>query len=205
MLFNPAYYGKFFLTPKEGPSKLNAIGESSFFFGILGMGLYVIMGLCSLPSVGSHMTSKQWQLVYGPVAWIALAFGTIHVLIMGVKGWDDQEGWPGGMPPITLTAVLIPLAVMWLKLMQVALVFLHQSMGLDKRYQYLHPAFDYRQEDGIAIVHEEEEETRLAITQRNFGPPLIQEEEQRNTSIRSLTHHASGSGSDLPPQEDMWM
>jgi len=184
---------------------MNAIGESSFFFGILGMGLYVIMGLCSLPSVGNEMTNKQWQLVYGWVAWIALAFGTIHVLIMGVNGWDDQETWPGGMPPITLTAILIPMAVMWLKLLQVALVCVHRSMGLDKRYQNLHPAFDYGQEDGMVIVHEEEEEQALALTQRNFGPPAAQEEEPRNSSIRSLTHHASGSGSELPLQEDIWM
>jgi hypothetical protein len=86
LLFSPAYYSKFFLTPKENASKLNSIGENSIFFGILGTGLYIIMGLCSLPSVGYQMTSKQWQLIYGPIAWIALAFGTIHVMIMGVKG-----------------------------------------------------------------------------------------------------------------------
>ena len=120
LLFNPAYYGKFFVNPKETPSKMNAIGEASFFFAVLGTGLYAIMGLCSIPSIGSQMTNKQWQLTYGPIAWIALAFGTIHVMIMGVKGWDDQEKWPGGMPPITMTSVLIPLLVMWLKLCAMA-------------------------------------------------------------------------------------
>jgi hypothetical protein len=51
------------------------------------------------------------QFVYGPLAWTALLFGTIHVLIMGVKGWDDQEKWPGNLPPITLTSTLIPMLV----------------------------------------------------------------------------------------------
>merc|ERR1711982_155265 len=96
----------------------NAIGESSFLFAILGTGLYVIMGLCSMPSIGAGMTNKQWKLVYGPIAWIALAFGTIHVLIMGVKGWPTTHKWPGGLPPITMTSVLVPLFVMALKLLQ---------------------------------------------------------------------------------------
>jgi hypothetical protein len=67
------------------------------------------------------MTSKQWQLVYGPVAWAALAFGTIHVLIMGVPGWSEQSGWSGNLPPITLTATVFPLFVMGLKCVQVTL------------------------------------------------------------------------------------
>lgn len=117
ILFNPGYYSKFFLT-KDGASKMNSIGENSFLFATLSTGLYLILGICSLPSVGTEMTSKQWQLVYGPLAWIALAFGTIHVLIMGVKGWNDQEGWPGNLPPITLTSTMVPLAVLFLKLLQ---------------------------------------------------------------------------------------
>jgi uncharacterized SAM-binding protein YcdF (DUF218 family) len=67
------------------------------------------------------MTSKQWQIVYGPIAWVALAFGTTHVLIMGVPGWSEQSGWPGNLPPITLTSTVFPLFVMGLKCVQVAL------------------------------------------------------------------------------------
>lgn len=118
LIFNEKYYGKFFIDPTAASSKLNSIGESSMMFSILGAGLYFILGVCSLPSVGSYMTSAQWQFVYGPVAWIALAFGTIHVLIMGVKGWTTAEKWPGGMPPITMTSTLLPLLVLGLKLVQ---------------------------------------------------------------------------------------
>jgi hypothetical protein len=147
LMFNQKYYGKFFIDPKASSSKLNAIGESSFFFGILGAGFYFILGVCSLPSVGAQMTSRSWQVsessvlnqtkapppsfqqslllsdhslssffetfqfAYGPLVWTALLFGTTHVLIMGVKGWDDQEKWPGNLPPITLTSALIPMLV----------------------------------------------------------------------------------------------
>lgn len=116
LIFNEKYYGKFFIDPSAGTSKLNSVGETSFLFAILGTGLYTVMGISSLPSVGSQMTHKQWQLIYGPVAWSALLFGTVHVLIMGVKGWDDQDTWPGNMPPITMTSVLLPLLALFLKL-----------------------------------------------------------------------------------------
>ena len=62
LIFNQKYYGKFFIDPDANSSKLNKIGEFSFFFGIIGAGLYFILGICSLPSVGSQMTSKSWQV-----------------------------------------------------------------------------------------------------------------------------------------------
>ena len=65
------------------------------------------------------MTNRKWQLVYGPIAWIALAFGTIHVLITGTPGWNDQERWPGNLPPTNLTSTMIPLTAMFLKLLQI--------------------------------------------------------------------------------------
>ena len=67
LIFNQKYYGKFFLDPKASASKLNKKGEFSFFFGIIGAALYFLLGICSLPSVGSQMTSKSWQVrsLYG--------------------------------------------------------------------------------------------------------------------------------------------
>jgi hypothetical protein len=66
LLFNQKYYGKFFIDPKASSSKLNAVGEFSFFFAILGAGFYFILGICSLPSVGMGMTSRSWHVsTYG--------------------------------------------------------------------------------------------------------------------------------------------
>jgi len=118
LLFNQKYYGKFFEDPKAYSSKLSEMGEASFFFATFGTGFYIILGVCSLPSVGAQMTSRSWQLVYGEVAWLALLCGTVHVLIMGVAGWTKLDKWPGGMPPITMTSVLIPMLVLFLKLVQ---------------------------------------------------------------------------------------
>ena len=119
LLFNQKYYGKFFIDPAAAASKLNPKGEMSFFFGIIGSGLYAIMGVCSLPSVGNQLTRRTWEFVYGPIAWLALLFGTTHVLIMGVKGWVvKKNNWPGELPPITMISVLIPMLVLFMKIVQ---------------------------------------------------------------------------------------
>jgi hypothetical protein len=123
ILFSSAYYGRFFENPKDPLSRMSANGESSFMFGAFGAGLYIILGVCSLPSVAEQMTSKQWQFVYGPVAWCALAFGTAHVMCQGIGvTWDKKENWPGNLPPITLLSVVLPLFVMTLKLCQMIFV-----------------------------------------------------------------------------------
>merc|ERR1711862_31566 len=82
------------------------------------------------------MTNKQWKLVYGPIAWIALAFGTIHVLIMGVKGWPTTHKWPGGMPPITMTSVLIPMLTIFLKLVQMIFCYMVRPNPARKQQQF---------------------------------------------------------------------
>ena len=46
-------------------------------------------------------------------------FGTTHVLAMGVQGWPLIDSWPGNLPPITLMSVLIPMLVIFLKIIQV--------------------------------------------------------------------------------------
>lgn len=114
---SPAYYGKFF----EDDGHMNWKGESCLLFGTLGAAFYFILGVCSLPSVGDHMTSMQYQLIFGILAWVALVCGTVHVLIMGVEGWTKQETWPANMPPITILSVVIPFLVMALKLVQMSM------------------------------------------------------------------------------------
>jgi hypothetical protein len=153
ILFSPAYYGKFFLDPNEATSKMNSIGENSLFFAVLAVSFYAIIGICSLPSVGMNMTNKQWQLVYGPLAWTALAFATVHVLVMGVKGWNDQETWPGSMPPVTLTSTVFPLFVMGLKLIQIFHSFIVDNCcRSESREDYAAPEITIQFEEETATL-----------------------------------------------------
>jgi len=119
---------------------MNWKGESCLMMGTLGAAFYFVLGVCSLPSVIEGMTSVQFQIVFGLLAWVALIFGSVHVMIMGVQGWSEQETWPKGMPPITILSVVVPLFIMSIKLFQVSLAVV-QTVGhkLKKRNQSVHP------------------------------------------------------------------
>jgi len=133
LMFSIAYYSRFFYDRTDPFSRMSANGESSFMFGSFGAALYIILGICSLPCVAEQMTNKQWQFVYGPVAWTALAFGTAHVMCQGIKvTWDKKENWPDGLPPITLLSTAFPLFVMFLKVVQVIFVIVMDLLYREK-------------------------------------------------------------------------
>jgi hypothetical protein len=133
LIFGPNYYGVYFIDSKDALSKMNLHGELAFMCGSIGAALFVIMGICSLPSVAEQMTNRQWAFVYGPVAWAALFFGTFHVIPQGVGiTWNHKEKWPGGMPPITLMSTVLPMFVMTMKIVQV----LWSKMATNKTYNY---------------------------------------------------------------------
>ena len=119
MFFNPAYLKKFFVDPKAYSSKMNWKGEVSFAAGVWATGFYMVMGVCSMPTIASAMTSKQWWFVFGPVAWLALVLGVLHVLVQGVTQWKNFSKWYGGMPQMTLTSTILPMFVMVMKIFQV--------------------------------------------------------------------------------------
>ena len=46
--------------------------------------------------------------------YIALALVVVHLVVLGFKGWMAPQGWHGGIPPVSLVAVvaaLVPLLV----------------------------------------------------------------------------------------------
>ena len=48
------------------------------------------------------------------LGYVALAFVIAHLVALGLKGWLAPRGWHGGIPPISLVAVvaaLVPLLV----------------------------------------------------------------------------------------------
>ena len=81
ILFNPAYYGKFYIDPTAPTSKMNVIGETSFFFATIGTMLYAILGVASLPAVGTNMSSRQWHVSIFLIA-------ALHRFWCGWKDYD---------------------------------------------------------------------------------------------------------------------
>lgn len=106
MFFNESYLSKFFLDPTANSSKMNWMGEVSFSSAVWSTGLYLIMGVCSLPSVAPSMTSRHFKFVFGPLAWVALLVVTLgHVVPQGCQNWDNRAKWYGNYPQIRLPRI----------------------------------------------------------------------------------------------------
>ena len=66
-----------------------------------------------------HMNKAQWNFLFGPVVWVALAFGHVHNLIIYyniIRGTFDTYG---SLPHATVLGSLLPWAAFALKFLQV--------------------------------------------------------------------------------------
>ncbi len=101
MLFHPTVYGKFF----EHNGTLTLLAGLSMLGGVLG---FVVLWAYNL-SFQTHLredkaliqfiTSRQFLLV-------AMILGAVHLVFMGYTGWLNPSGWHGGLPPISLVAMV---------------------------------------------------------------------------------------------------
>ncbi len=101
MLFSPAVYGKFF----EQNGTLTLVAGLSMLGGILA---FVVLWGYNL-SFQTHLredkafiqfiTSRKFLLV-------AMILGGVHLFFMGYTGWLNPSGWHGGLPPISLVAMV---------------------------------------------------------------------------------------------------
>ena len=96
------YYAKFFV-PERG---ISAIGSWSM---LLGTAAFVWLWLYNISFKTQQESDKEFlRLVTsrGSLIFSAL-LSAGHVSVMGYKAWMHPENWTGGMPPITLVAIVI--------------------------------------------------------------------------------------------------
>ena len=101
MLFNPTVYGQFF----EQNGTLTLVAGLSMLGGILafvvlwGFNLSFQTHLREDKAFIQFITSRKFLLV-------AMILGGVHLFFMGYKGWLNPSGWHGGLPPISLVAMV---------------------------------------------------------------------------------------------------
>lgn len=122
-IWNAGYFYWSYDDPSNVMAKYQWHVETSLFFGIVAFGLYAVLGICSLPGVAKMMTSRQWQFVYGTVAWTALIFGLCHNLFIGKNIMYMTDYWPKKIPHQTVMSCTIPIGVIGLKIIQVCVSF----------------------------------------------------------------------------------
>jgi DMSO/TMAO reductase YedYZ heme-binding membrane subunit len=102
MLFSPSVYGKFFV--EDGT--LTTLGGLSMLAGIIafvilwGYNMSFQTFLREDKAFIQFITSRKFLIV-------ALLFGALHIIFMGYEGWLKPEGWHGGMPPVSLVAIVV--------------------------------------------------------------------------------------------------
>jgi hypothetical protein len=102
MLFSPSVYGKFFVDD----GTLTMLGGLSMLAGIIafvilwGYNMSFQTFLREDKAFIQFITSRKFLIV-------AMLFGALHIIFMGYEGWLKPDGWHGGMPPVSLVAIVI--------------------------------------------------------------------------------------------------
>lgn len=102
LLFTPANYGRFFA--ENG--RLNLVGELSMLWGVLALAVFSLVAATSLPGMAAIMNEERWKAAQRMGYW-GLVLILLHVVTMGLEGWMEPSGWPGGLLPISLVAAII--------------------------------------------------------------------------------------------------
>jgi len=108
-LLTPAYFGKYF----DATGRLNLQGELGMAVGVIGLFLLASPAITTLPMMPKALGGWRWKRTQR-LGYVALIFVVIHLFTLGLKGWLAPKGWPVGLPPISLIAVvaaLVPLLV----------------------------------------------------------------------------------------------
>ncbi len=108
-LLTPAYYAKYF----NPDGRLNLEGEVALTVGVIALFLLLAPAITTLPMMPKAIGGRRWKRNQR-LGYVALALVVAHMVALGLKGWLAPAGWNGGLPPISLVALLaalVPLVV----------------------------------------------------------------------------------------------
>jgi DMSO/TMAO reductase YedYZ heme-binding membrane subunit len=108
-LLSPAYYGKYF----DDGGRLDLTGEIAMTVGVLALFFLLSPAVTTLPMMPKAIGGQRWKRSQR-AGYVALVLVVVHLVVLGIKGWLAPQGWHGGIPPVSLVAViaaLVPLLV----------------------------------------------------------------------------------------------
>jgi DMSO/TMAO reductase YedYZ heme-binding membrane subunit len=109
-LLSPAYYGKYF----DDLGRLNLQGEIAMSVGVIALFFLLAPAITTMPGMPRAIGGWRWKRNQR-AGYIALALVVVHLVALGFKGWLTPQGWNGGMPPISLVAVIAALVPLFVK------------------------------------------------------------------------------------------
>lgn len=106
ILLSPRYYPKFYAVD----GSLNAIGQFSLLFGVLGLAVFTVVVVSSLPVMYERLGEARWRKMQR-LGYTAYALVLLHVVAMGARGWLNPESYAYGFISISLLSAILIVAV----------------------------------------------------------------------------------------------
>jgi len=109
LLMTPSYFGKYF----EANGKMNLQGELGMAVGVVALFFLLSPAITTLPTMPKALGGWRWKRSQR-VGYLALLLVSVHLVVLGLKGWLTPQAWTAGMPPVSLVAfvaAVIPLLV----------------------------------------------------------------------------------------------
>jgi len=94
--------------------RLNVQGEIAVFLGVIALFFLMSPAIATLPMIPKLIGGWRWKRAQR-LGYIALALVVGHLVVLGWKGWLTPNDWNGGLPPISMVAVLVALVPLVVK------------------------------------------------------------------------------------------
>jgi len=109
-LLSPAYYEKFF----DDAGRLNLQAEIAMSVGVVALFFLLSPAITTLPMMPKAIGGVRWKRSQ-QAGYTALVLVVVHLVAMGFKGWLAPQGWHGGIPPVSLVAVVVAMVPLLVK------------------------------------------------------------------------------------------
>uniref|UniRef100_A0A8C1IY68 STEAP family member 4 n=1 Tax=Cyprinus carpio TaxID=7962 RepID=A0A8C1IY68_CYPCA len=90
--------------------------DSYYSMGILGFGLFVLLGITSLPSVSNSLNWREFSFVQSKLGYVTLLLCTAHTFLYGWDRFLKPSSYRWWMPPAYMLSLVVPCVVLILKL-----------------------------------------------------------------------------------------
>lgn len=91
--------------------------DSYYAMGILGFGLFVLLGISSLPSVSNALSWREFSFIQSKLGYLTLFFCTFHTYLYGWDKFLYPSYYKWFTPPGFMLGLVVPSVVLVLKLL----------------------------------------------------------------------------------------
>uniref|UniRef100_A0AAV2MCY5 Metalloreductase STEAP4 n=1 Tax=Knipowitschia caucasica TaxID=637954 RepID=A0AAV2MCY5_KNICA len=91
--------------------------DSYYSMGILGFGLFVLLGISSLPSVSNSLSWREFSFIQSKLGYLTLFLCTLHAYLYGWDKFLRPTSYKWYMAPGYLLSLVLPSVVLVLKLL----------------------------------------------------------------------------------------